>query len=43
MPNWSDVALSRDEFIGKIQEEGSSLYRDLPWRNIDDAYGVLVS
>ena len=43
MPNWSDVALSRDEFIGKIQGEGSKLYRDLPWRNIDDAYGVLVS
>lgn len=22
---------------------GAELYRDLPWRNIDDAYGVLVS
>lgn len=43
MPNWSDAALSRDEFVQKIQGEGSRLYRDLPWRNIDDAYGVLVS
>ena len=42
-PDWTIVPLGRDEFIALICEQGSLLYRDLPWRNIDDAYGVLVS
>ena len=41
--NWSGVAQSRDAFVSKVREEGLARYRDLPWRNIDDAYGVLVS
>lgn len=41
--NWSRVALPRDAFVSKVREEGLAHYRDLPWRNIDDAYGVLVS
>ena len=27
----------------RCAERGAELYRDLPWRNIDDPYGVLVS
>lgn len=27
----------------KVLQRGGELYRDLPWRGIDDAYGVLVS
>ena len=42
-PDWSQTAKNRDEFIAEIWERGGGLYRDLPWRNIDDAYGVLVS
>ena len=42
-PDWAAVALGRDEFIALICEQGAQLYRDLPWRNVDDAYGVLVS
>ena len=26
-----------------VRREGARLYRDLPWRNVDDAYAVLVS
>ena len=32
-----------DQFIAKVWEEGARLYRDLPWRGIDDPYAVLVS
>ena len=35
--------MSRDAFIALVREEGDYRYRDLPWRNIDDAYAVLVS
>ena len=35
--------MNRDVFVAKVNEQGALLYRDLPWRNIDDAYGVLVS
>jgi len=42
-PNWSMTAKDRDAFVAEIWERGARLYRDLPWRNIDDAYGVLVS
>lgn len=42
-PDWTAVALGRDEFVALVCEQGSLLYRDLPWRNINDPYGVLVS
>ena len=32
-----------DGFINKVWEQGAAHYRELPWRNIDDGYGVLVS
>ena len=35
--------MSQDEFCRYVLSEGRRLYRDLPWRGIDDAYGVLVS
>ena len=41
--DWSCCACGRDEFVALVAERGRELYRDLPWRNIDDAYGVLVS
>lgn len=31
------------DFRERILAEGEALYRDMPWRGIDDAYGVLVS
>ena len=42
-PDWSACACGRDEFVSLVRERGRELYRDLPWRGIDDAYGVLVS
>ena len=42
-PDWSSVPCSRDSFVALVRQRGAELYRDLPWRNIDDAYGVLVS
>ncbi|MCL1797338.1 MAG: adenine glycosylase [Eggerthellaceae bacterium] len=33
----------RAAFIERVFAEGKRLYRDLPWRGIDDAYQVLVS
>jgi len=30
-------------FTSLVWNKGEELYRDLPWRGIDDAYGVLVS
>ncbi len=32
-----------EEFRSLVLTEGRNLYRDMPWRYIDDAYGVLVS
>ena len=43
MSDWSHLPWSRDAFVAFVLECGDELYRDLPWRNIDDAYGVLVS
>lgn len=37
------AALSQQEFCAWVQNEGAARYRDLPWRGIDDAYGLLVS
>ncbi len=42
-PDWSACAISREEFVQLVFEKGIELYRDLPWRNIDDPYAVLVS
>lgn len=43
-PQWpADAPLSRDAFIEKVRSEGVARYRDLPWRNLDDPYAVLVS
>lgn len=41
--NWASRPIGRDAFISRVRTEGQHLYRDLPWRNIDDPYGVLVS
>ena len=40
---WPERGVSRDEFIERVAAEGRARYRDLAWRNIDDAYAVLVS
>lgn len=40
---WSSRPLTRDDFIVRVRKAGQEHYRDLPWRFIDDAYGVLVS
>lgn len=40
---WGACALSRQQFIEQVWQRGLEAYRELPWRNIDDAYGVLVS
>ena len=42
-PDWHSRPLARDAFVAKVAGRSSELYRDLPWRGIDDAYGVLVS
>lgn len=42
-PNWDERPISRPAFVRLVRERGAELYRSLPWRNIDDAYGVLVS
>ncbi len=34
---------SRDEFRTRVLALGEEHYRDMPWRHISDAYGVLVS
>lgn len=31
------------DFIARVRQEGQAHYRDLPWRNLDDPYAVLVS
>lgn len=41
--DWSLCACGRSDFIRLINLRGEELYRDLPWRNIDDPYAVLVS
>ena len=41
--DWTACACARDEFVARVRQRGSELYRDLPWRNVDDAYAVLVS
>lgn len=41
--SWEECACTREAFVESIWRRGAELYRDLPWRNIDDAYAVLVS
>ncbi|MGN0302334.1 MAG: hypothetical protein ACI4BI_05610, partial [Anaerotardibacter sp.] len=36
-------AEARKQFIENVYDQGRVLYRDLPWRYIDDPYHVLVS
>lgn len=40
---WPADAPSPEAFCARVRREGAQRYRDLPWRNIDDAYAVLVS
>lgn len=40
---WDALPLSRKEFVARALQQGAAHHRDLPWRYIDDAYGVLVS
>lgn len=40
---WPRNDLNRSAFVARVQEEGGASYRDLPWRNVDDGYAVLVS
>ena len=41
--DWAACAIARDEFVDLVWQRGVELYRELPWRNIEDAYAVLVS
>ena len=40
---WEDRPCGRGDFVALVRGRGDELYRDLPWRNIDDPYAVLVS
>lgn len=42
-PAWPEDAPSLGAFVSHVREEGKRLWRELPWRNVDDAYAVLVS
>lgn len=41
--DWGDLPWSLRDFRCYVLEQGRKYYRDLPWRNIDDPYAVLVS
>lgn len=40
---WPRGDVTREAFVARVWEEGAESYRELPWRNIPDAYAVLVS
>ena len=40
---WPADALPPDELTALVWARGEELYRELPWRNVDDPYAVLVS
>lgn len=40
---WPESGLARGAFIETVWALGKEYYRDLPWRNLDDPYAVLVS
>ncbi len=42
-PAWPRGAVPLDEFTARMLEVGDGLYRELPWRHVDDPYAVLVS
>lgn len=41
--SWDELPWSLADFRQHVLEEGKRHYRDLPWRNLDDPYAVLVS
>lgn len=41
--DWAQAALAKRELVDLVVREGALHYRDLPWRNLDDAFSVLVS
>ena len=40
---WPEDRIPEADFVARVRSEGERLYRDLPWRGIDDPYAVLVS
>lgn len=38
-----EISFEEQTFVDFIWQEGKARWRDLPWRNIDDPYAVLVS
>ncbi len=41
--SWPQGAPSQEEFCARVWQQGKTRYRSLPWRGIDDPYGVMVS
>lgn len=39
----SDLTAAERALVTTVWEQGAALYRDLPWRNVDDPYAVLLS
>ncbi|WP_296009472.1 adenine glycosylase [uncultured Adlercreutzia sp.] len=42
-PSWPEGLPPLDEFVSAMLRRGDELYRELPWRQVDDPYAVLVS
>lgn len=40
---WPCGEVTREAFVARVWECGAEEYRELPWRDVDDAYAVLVS
>ncbi len=38
-----ELSLEERVLVAKVWSEGARLYRDLPWRNVEDPYAVMVS
>ena len=38
-----ELSPEEQALVVKVWNEGARLYRDLPWRNVDDPYAVMVS
>ena len=41
--DWPCEGPALDDFVTSMLARGDELYRDLPWRHVDDPYAVLVS
>ena len=41
--DWAQVGVSCPDFVKQALQKGEENYRELPWRNVDDPYAVLVS